>query len=67
MRGQKKIVVKIDEEGNCEIDGQGFQGPECSHFINEINEALGQKVFQRNKPEFRQRRVVSKRNLQRSR
>jgi hypothetical protein len=67
MRGQKKIVVEIDEEGNCSIDGQGFQGPECSHFIGEVEEALGQKVSQKNKPEFRQRRVVSKRNLQRSR
>jgi len=61
---KKKVVVEIDAEGNCSIDGQGFQGTECSHFIGEIEEALGQKIFQRDKPEYRQRRTISNRNLQ---
>lgn len=65
MRRQKKIIVEIDEEGNASIDGQGFQGPECGHFIGEVESALGQKVSQKDKPEYRQRRTTNNRNLQR--
>lgn len=66
MRGQKKIVVEIDQDGNCSVDGQGFQGPECGHFISEIEEALGERTSQRDKPEYRQRYTTSGRNTQRS-
>lgn len=66
MRGQKKIVVEIDQDGNCSVDGEGFIGPECSHFIGEIEEALGERTSQRDKPEYRQRRTTSGRNTQRS-
>jgi hypothetical protein len=64
MRNQKKIVVDIDEEGNCSIDGQGFQGPECAHFIGEVEKALGEKTSQEDKPEYRQRRTTSQRDRQ---
>ena len=66
MRGQKKVVVEIDNEGNCSVDGQGFVGTECSHFLNEIEEALGQRTSARKKPEYFQRRTTSNRNTQRS-
>lgn len=65
MRIQKQIVIDIDSEGNCSIDGQSFQGTECSHFINEIQESLGQQISIKDKPEYKQRRTTSNRNLQR--
>jgi hypothetical protein len=64
MRGQKKIVIDIDPEGNCSIDGEGFVGTECAHFLEEIEEALGQKISQTNKPEYRQRETTRGRNIQ---
>ena len=64
-REQKKIVVDIDEEGNCSIDGQGFQGTECAHFINEVEESLGEKISQEDKSEYHQREVNRERGTQR--
>lgn len=65
MRSQKKIVVEIDAEGNCSIDGEGFVGTECSHFLREIEEALGQTITQTDKPEYQQRQTSQEKNLQR--
>lgn len=67
MQKQKSIVVEIDNEGNCSIDGQGFVGTECAHFINEIEEGLGTRTSQRDKPEYRQRQTIRNRNVQRER
>jgi len=64
MRGEKKIVIDIDPEGNCSIEGEGFVGPECSHFMEEIEEALGTRVEQKDKPEYRLRRACRDRNRQ---
>lgn len=64
MRGQKKIVVNIDSEGNCSIDGQGFHGTECAHFLNEIEEALGEVVSQQDKEEYSQREMTRERDTQ---
>jgi hypothetical protein len=64
MRGQKKIVIDIDLEGNCSIDGEGFVGTECAHFLEEIEEALGQKISQTDKPEYQQRQTTRSRNMQ---
>lgn len=61
----KQIVINIDPEGNCSIEGEGFVGPECSHFIGEIEKSLGQKISQKDKPEYRQKIVIRNRNLQR--
>jgi len=66
MRGKKQIVIDIDQEGNCSIDGEGFIGPECGHFIGEIESSLGVTETQKDKPEYRQRRTTSSRNTQRS-
>jgi len=64
MRGQKKVVIDIDPDGNCSIEGEGFVGPECSHFIGEIETSLGERVTQTDKPEYRQRRAYRDRNRQ---
>lgn len=64
MRGKKQIVIDIDPDGNCSIDGQGFVGTECSHFMEEIEEALGTRVSQTDKPEYSQRRTTNKKNRQ---
>jgi hypothetical protein len=64
MRGQKQIVIDIDIEGNCSIDGEGFVGPECVHFMSEIQEVLGTEISQKDKPEYRQKRTTSVRNRQ---
>ena len=65
MVPQKKIVIDIDKEGNTSIDGKGFVGTECSHFLEEIESSLGQRTSVKNKPEYRQRRTIVTRNLQR--
>ena len=64
MRGQKKIVIDIDPDGNCSIDGEGFIGPECGHFIGEIEEALGTRTSQTDKPEYSQRCTPNVRGYQ---
>ena len=65
MRGQKEVIIKIDPEGNCSIEGNGFQGPECAKFLSEIEEALGTVSTQTDKPEYRQCRVNRERNTER--
>jgi len=65
MRKQKKIVVEIDNEGNCSVDGHGFVGTECGHFITEIEETIGKQTSQIDKPEYNQRCTTRNRNLQR--
>jgi len=32
MRGQKEVIIDIDPDGNCSIEGNGFVGPECAKF-----------------------------------
>lgn len=64
MRSQKKIIIDIDEEGHCSIDGEGFVGPSCSYFISEIEESLGKSISSKNKPEYKQRQTSTRRNLQ---
>jgi len=65
-RHQKKIIIEIDSEGNCSIEGEGFVEPSCAHFIGEIEEALGQRTSVRDKSEYRQRCTVDNQNTQRS-
>ncbi len=63
----KKIIVEIDENGKCTIDGQGFVGPECGKFVSEIENQLGQRIDSRNKPEYDERTRVPNRDSERSR
>lgn len=64
MSRNKQIVIDIDEEGNCSIGGEGFIGPECVHFMGEIEEVLGETISQRDKQEYRQRSTNVSRNRQ---
>lgn len=61
---QKQVIIEIDAGGNCSIEGKGFVGPECSSFIQELEQSLGTKTFQKDKPEYLQRNPVRDRNLQ---
>ncbi len=63
---QKQVIIEIDASGNCEIEGKDFQGPECAHFIKEIEVALGTKTSQRDKQEYSQRQIIKDRNTQRT-
>jgi len=65
MVQQKKVIIDIDEKGNCLVEGKNFIGPECSHFIEEIEESLGERISQTDKPEYCQRAIVRDRNMQR--
>ena len=65
MRGQKEVIIDIDPDGNCSIEGKGFVGPECGKFLAEIEEVLGTDAVHTDKPEYTQRRVIKQRNTQR--
>lgn len=64
MRGQKQIVIDIDQNGNCSINGEEFVGTECAHFINEIEESLGKLISQKDKQEYHQRNTIRIKNRQ---
>lgn len=61
---RKQIVIDVDPEGNCIIEGKSFIGPECSRFIQEIQESLGKQTSVKNKPEFKQRKKNRGKNKQ---
>lgn len=62
-RAPKKITIMVDEDGNAQLEGHGFIGPECSRAMQEISQALGQEVSMQYKPEYRQ--VQTARQMQR--
>jgi len=51
----KEIIIDIDENGDCSMEGKEFVGPECMTFIGEIQECIGDSHTNTTKPEFRQR------------
>lgn len=57
MRGMKKVTIQVDEDGNCQIEGHGFSGPECDHAIREVESAIGDRTGVRHKAEYRQIQV----------
>ncbi len=65
MRGQKEVIINIDPDGNCSIEGKGFVGPECAKFLSEIEAVLGTDATHTDKPEYRQRTVTRERNTER--
>jgi len=62
---EKKIVIEIDEQGNCSMDLEGFHGKGCSDVAKAFQ---GSDVIKsvRNKPEYYVIGVVEKRRLQQS-
>lgn len=63
----KKIIVDIDSDGNCNIQGHGFIGSACDPLIKEINESLGETKEIKHLPEYHQRENVKKQNRQNTR
>lgn len=64
MSKNKQVIIEVDKDGNCSINGEGFVGPECAHFIKEIEQSLGEKISQIDKPEYVQRRTIQQRHKQ---
>lgn len=60
----KRVVIDIDPSGNCSIDGQEFSGIECAHFIQEIEESIGERISIKDKPEYLQRQAIRQRDRQ---
>lgn len=66
MRGQaKKIIIDINENGDCTIEGKGFVGPECESLIKEVEQALGKRISATNKPSHSRRQTIRGQNVQR--
>jgi len=61
MRQPKKIVIEIDENGDCSVEGHGF-GPECKELMKEIQDNLGETTSTKEKR--RKRQAVKHKNLQ---
>ena len=60
---EKKIVIEIDEQGNCSMDLEGFQGKGCADVAKDFQ---GRDVVKnvRNKGEFYIQRAADKRQQQ---
>ena len=48
----REIEFTIDEEGNIEIDLQGFDGQGCQSLADKIAKALGKVTTREQKQEF---------------
>jgi hypothetical protein len=61
----KTIVVEIDEQGNCSLDLEGFNGRGCGDVVKDFQ---GSDVVRnvRNKPEFYIQGTAGKRQQQQS-
>ena len=51
----ERIVIDFDEQGNPTLDVLGAVGKSCRVLTREFEQALGARVSERLKPEFRQR------------
>ena len=62
---EKKIVIEIDEQGNCSIDLEGFHGKGCADVAKDFQ---GRDLMKnvRNKQEFYIQGPVDKQQQQRS-
>ena len=48
----KEIEFTIDENGNIEVDLQGFDGKGCSHLAEQLARELGKVKHRKQKQEF---------------
>ena len=62
----KEIIIDIDKDGNCSVDGKNFIGPECQTFIGEIQECIGDTLAKTTKPEFHQREQTREQDRERN-
>ncbi len=51
----KQIIIDIDPDGNCSIEGKNFVGTECQKFIGEIERQIGKVTSSKKKAEYGQR------------
>lgn len=64
----KEIVIDIDQNGNCSVDGKGFVGAECQKFIGEIQKTIGCVRSKKIKQEYNiTERAPQNRRLERGR
>ena len=49
----KEALIKISPDGSeVELEGKTFQGSACEDFLKPIQEALGEVVSSKKKPEY---------------
>lgn len=58
----KKIIIELEEDGSCTVNGLNFVGPECHNFITEITDAIGITKSSDKKKEFNIRNKIQPRN-----
>ncbi len=58
----KEVIIVIDQDGNCSIDGKGFIGTECEKCLGEIENSIGIRSKVQYKTEYRQREQSHNRN-----
>lgn len=63
---RKHIIIDIDENGKCSVEGHGFKGVDCEKFIKEVCDALGTTTDQRDTEEHAQRDRTRAVNRQRT-
>ena len=51
----KTIKVVIDQDGSVEIEAIGYKGPECEKATQALEEAIGDVVSRKKKPEYNAR------------
>ena len=56
----RKIEVIVAPDGSLKIDAVGFQGAVCEKATQFLEEALGQVADRQRKPEYNNRRSVSR-------
>jgi hypothetical protein len=57
----RTIEVIVDDVGHIQIDAIGFQGVDCEKATAFLEQALGQVGDRQRKPEYNNRRSVSRR------
>lgn len=57
----KTIVIEIDHKGDVSINGDGFVGPECQRFIEEISSCIGGTTSSTKKKEYNNKVVKRQR------
>lgn len=53
-----EIVIEIDAQGNVQVEGVGFVGPECGALTKDLETALGEVTKKQLKPAFHQTQAV---------
>ncbi len=60
---EKKIVIKIDEDGNLNAETFGMHGTECIDEIDKIMKDIARAGTHQKKPEFYEQKTTSVSNV----